>query len=226
MQQKDNQKSSLTLDQLLGQNMVETHNGSRKALLKALGKSKNGTIIRNVDDSGKVTYYFSTGKSKTAGKKQVHIISGNIKTDNSGVMKMAIGRLLLKKTIEKSLKPFLKKQETKEQKRSLADLTYTSQNTDNSASGSFEAKFKEMVKEHGHAAWPSEIAKALVRPMSQGDQNNLSHTLQSMGVRTNEDFVRLLSKWTTEALDVKQQAIKSPQVQHRFFRQHGPAQRK
>lgn len=187
-------------------NVVDTtqmKDASKADILRFVGRTEKGTIVKWKDESGEEIYLVNNGKHPFSDKKRVMVLGRHLNKSDLNELKKTVYGTMLKKDLRHVYKK-IQQEQMRRQKKKESLFEYferkNEQKVEHTASN-FEKNFKRMVKEQGSSCIPFATAATMVSLMSGMERKNLSESLSHMGVRDSSDFEALLSKWKNEALN-------------------------
>ena len=198
-------KNNPDLAEKIFSNYVDTtqmQNASKQDILKFVGKTEKGTIVKWKNEKGEDIYLVNNGKDFFSNSKRVLILGNHLNKSDLNELKKSLYGSVLKKDLQHVYKKIQRDEERKQKKgNSLYDYFMKKQEEKlEHTSSNFEKNFKQLVKEQGASCIPFATASTMVSFMNNIEKEKLNQSFYNMGVRNNSDLEALLSKWKAEAL--------------------------
>lgn len=180
---------------------------SKQDILAFMGRTEKGTICKWRNENGEEIYLVNNGENFFKKSKQILVFGNHVNRGDIELLRKSMYGAVLKKDIQKVYEK-ISREEHKKMRRvdsplfSILDSMAERREkiTEHTASD-FEKNFKRLVREQGSICIPRATADTMLAFMSRSEIHKLGHGLNSIGVRNELDWERLLSKWKEEALN-------------------------
>jgi hypothetical protein len=125
----------------------------------------------------------------------------------------AIKTLILNEIIKNDIKRTLIESEARTgRKKPLHAIMFGKnyqEKTTAAVSSSFENQYKSFLRTHGTYVHPLAAAKTILKTMTAQDKALLNMSLESKGIKTVQDFTRILQRWELEVVQEKPEKKRS-----------------
>lgn len=198
-------KKNPELAEKIFSNFVDTtqmKNASKQAILRFVGKTEKGTIVKWKNEEGEEIYLINNGQNFFSNTKRVLVLGSHLNKSDLNELKNTMYGAVLKRDIQHVYKK-IQRDELKKEKRGESLYEYFARKNEQKlehTSSNFEKNFKQLVKEQGASCIPFATASTMISFMSENEKKKLTQSFNEMGVRNSSDLEVLLSKWKSEAL--------------------------
>lgn len=198
-------KKNPDLAEKIFSNFVDTtqmKHASKQDILRFVGRTEKGTIVKWKDEEGNEIYLVNNGKDVFTNKKRILILGPHLNKSDLNELKKTMYGAVLKRDLQHIYKK-IQREEERKQKRGESLYDYFTRKKEQKlehTSSNFEKNFKQLVKEQGATCIPFTTASTMIAFMSDNEKKKLSQSLKDIGVRNSSDLEALLSKWKSEVL--------------------------
>lgn len=196
-------KKNPELAEKIFSNFVDTtqmKHASKQAILRFVGKTEKGTIVKWKNEEGEEIYLVNNGQNFFSNTKRVLVLGSHLNKSDLNELKNTMYGAVLKRDIQHVYKKIQKEEERKQKKGESFYEYFNRKNELEHTSSNFEKNFKQLVKEQGSTCIPFSTFSTMVTFMKENERKTLAKSFSQMGVRNNSDLEALLSKWKSEAL--------------------------
>lgn len=186
---------------------VKSRNFSHKDVLEYFGFQDKGVSVIWHDRNGNEILFVNTGRNPSIGKNKIAIQNGAFSESDIESLKQRLLKEISRKDVEKNYRKIAPKEKNplwqKEIRVAGKGKFFTV--------GDFEKDFKNRIKaQEAYASMRTFLS--MVKAMSGSQKKSLLKTLNTIGIKSDEDFKDFLSRWWTEALNEEHTKYKKSQI--------------
>lgn len=201
-------KNPSLAEKIIG-NLVDTtgmENASKQDILKFMGRTEKGTIVRWKNEEGEELYLVNNGDNLFKKSKRILVLGNHLNKGDMELLKKSMYGNVLKKDIQQVYEKIAREEQRKIllKRKNASVLDFFSERKERiqeHTASDFERNFKSLIREQGSGSSPFQTASTMLSFMEVSEKKKLSESLTTRGVRDSYDLERLLDKWKNEALN-------------------------
>ena len=180
---------------------------SKQDILSFMGRTEKGTICKWRNERGEEIYLVNNGENFFRQSKQILVFGNHMNRGDLELLRKSMYGAVLKRDIQKVYEKISREERKKMQRKESPLLSILDSMADRRekimehTASDFEKNFKKLVREQGAICIPRATADTMLAFMPKSEIHKLGLGLNSIGVRSELDWERLLSKWKEEALN-------------------------